>query len=185
MNSPCDNSPSDDSPGDDSPSDEAPSDEAPSDDSAGESSATAGASAERPSEGGPDDNGRSDAGADTPRDEGGRADVAPADKGDEGTDSPPATENDLPAPTRRPARLGVNLKKPEPVVRRIYPDGPAEGSGLRVGDIVRGIDDAETATTEALLERLKTYAAGDRIELRVDRDGRAVTVPVTLGEANR
>ena len=83
---------------------------------------------------------------------------------------------------KRPARLGVNLSKPEPLIRRVYDDGPAEAAGFRAGDRVVGIDDTVIATTRQLLDVLSQRSAGDAIDLVVDRGGVRKTFPVVLGE---
>jgi len=59
---------------------------------------------------------------------------------------------------------------------------PAERAGLRAGDIIIAFDDQEIADIYAMTEALRARKPGDRVRIRVVREGREVTVTAVLGE---
>ncbi|WP_228982902.1 S1C family serine protease [Streptomyces sp. DH12] len=67
-------------------------------------------------------------------------------------------------------------------VERLLEDGAAQAAGLRVGDIITRVGDAEITTITSLLEALATLEPGQRVQVRYLREGRARTAAVTLGE---
>jgi S1-C subfamily serine protease len=61
--------------------------------------------------------------------------------------------------------------------------GPA--GELIPGDIIQRVDEEAVANREELSKILSRYAVGDRVRLRMIRDGREIEVSVALGgEAN-
>ncbi|HTW00464.1 MAG TPA: trypsin-like peptidase domain-containing protein [Streptosporangiaceae bacterium] len=60
--------------------------------------------------------------------------------------------------------------------------GPAERAGLRAGDAITAIGDSPTPDTAALAEALADRDPGQDVAVSVVRDGRTMTVHVTLGE---
>jgi S1-C subfamily serine protease len=65
----------------------------------------------------------------------------------------------------------------------VEPDTPADVAGLRAGDIIIGIDGQEIDAGHPFLNMLLfDHQPGDEVELTVDRNGREITVDVTLGE---
>ena len=59
--------------------------------------------------------------------------------------------------------------------------GAAEQAGLKVGDIITSVNGVPiTGKTDATAQ-IRTYAAGSKVEIGYDRDGKAYTVEVTLG----
>lgn len=83
-----------------------------------------------------------------------------------------------------PYRLGVHLA-PGPnelVVERVLPNSAAERGGLRAGDRIVGISDAEFVDDplDALTQRLTSPKAFDVI---VDRDGKRLTLSLTPAKA--
>ena len=63
----------------------------------------------------------------------------------------------------------------------VVPDGPADKAGLREGDVITAIDGTRIETRTPLEDLLAQHAPGDTITLEVVRDGRTVTVSLTLG----
>jgi len=67
-------------------------------------------------------------------------------------------------------------------VARVIHYSPAFEAGLREGDILLRLNDAELATVGDLQKALKTKKPGETIELLILRAGRRYTVSVRLGE---
>jgi S1-C subfamily serine protease len=85
------------------------------------------------------------------------------------------------------ARLGIEGV----LVLRVAPDSPAAAAGLRgarvtpdgglvPGDIIVAINQVPVATVARLLARLDDFAAGDRVQLGVLREGRRTTIELRL-----
>ena len=66
------------------------------------------------------------------------------------------------------------------VLQDVVAGGPAAAL-LRTGDVIVAIDGTPAATNAALAAALATHAPGDRVTVRVLRDGAEVDVPITLG----
>jgi len=60
----------------------------------------------------------------------------------------------------------------------------AKAAGLQKGDVVIQLDDAEVKSSAALIEYIGRKRPGDKIEVKVDRSGKIITVPVTLKNRN-
>lgn len=60
---------------------------------------------------------------------------------------------------------------------------PAEKAGLKVGDIIVKIDGKNIDETHSLVSLLGQHMPGDNVVLTVVRDGKTVTIKVTLGTA--
>jgi len=59
---------------------------------------------------------------------------------------------------------------------------PAEQAGLRVGDVILAIDRTPINRMHPLADVISQYEPGDRITLRLQRDGEEQSVRVILGE---
>lgn len=59
---------------------------------------------------------------------------------------------------------------------------PAESSEIEVGDVIRSLDGTTVFDMVSLVELLRERAAGDLVELVVQRDGARVTIPLTLAD---
>jgi serine protease DegQ len=68
------------------------------------------------------------------------------------------------------------------VAQAVGPGGPAAAAGLRPGDIILSIGGKPTPTTSELYEVLRAYKPGDKVEVRIIRDGAEQPVTVTLGD---
>lgn len=80
----------------------------------------------------------------------------------------------------RGLRFGFQLENgPPPVVDRVIPGSPAEKAGIRRGDVILRVDD-RAATVESLRRAAREADEGERVSLRIRRDGREMDVPVTL-----
>jgi len=75
----------------------------------------------------------------------------------------------------------IGLDRPGGVrVNGIYPGGPADRSGLVVGDVVQAVDGHDVADPAALAYRIATRRVGVTIELQVARDGARRVLEVQL-----
>jgi S1-C subfamily serine protease len=60
--------------------------------------------------------------------------------------------------------------------------GPAGRAGLRAGDVIKSVGQAQTPDTTALSQALAAARPGDQVTVAIARGGQDQTVPVTLGE---
>ncbi len=65
-------------------------------------------------------------------------------------------------------------------VSGIQPAGPAAKAGLRVGDFIMEIDGVKTPNGTALLMVVADSPVGKTIRVKVNRDGKEMTIPVTI-----
>src|SRR4029453_13574501 len=77
------------------------------------------------------------------------------------------------------------------LVGRVLPNSPAAAAGMRSavatrngydGDIVVGIDGPPPRDVEEFYRTLDRYKAGDRVTVKIVRQGQEMDVPVTLRE---
>jgi putative serine protease PepD len=84
------------------------------------------------------------------------------------------------------AYLGVGLGDPTTGRGALIPEvasgGPAARAGIRVGDVVVEMDGQAVSDADALVARIRDHQPGDKVTLKVVRDGRERSVTVTLGE---
>jgi hypothetical protein len=66
-------------------------------------------------------------------------------------------------------------------VKVLVPGGPAEQAGLRVGDIIVAVDGKSTGDAEAVGPAVRNLPPGQRVELRVLRDGKQLSLHVVTG----
>lgn len=65
---------------------------------------------------------------------------------------------------------------------QVVSGGPADKAGLQAGDRIVSIDGTEISEQSDMSSALGEYSAGDTISVTVARDGKMVTVDLTLGE---
>lgn len=58
---------------------------------------------------------------------------------------------------------------------------PADLGGMREGDIIRRIGSFPVDDLQGMTDALRAHRPGDRVEIEVERDGRRLTLPITLG----
>jgi S1-C subfamily serine protease len=68
------------------------------------------------------------------------------------------------------------------VVTRVMHRSPAAKAGIREGDIILKLGDADLTAIGDLQKALKTKKPGETVEIVVQRDNRKGTASVTLGE---
>lgn len=67
-------------------------------------------------------------------------------------------------------------------IREVIPSSPAAKAGFKMGDVITQIGDIEISDLEDLYKGLRTYEAGETVDVAVRRTDKAVILPVTLGE---
>jgi serine protease DegQ len=76
----------------------------------------------------------------------------------------------------------VGLKATEgALLARLLPGGPAEKGGLRVGDVVVGVDGKRVGDTRDLINATTAVKPGTRTQLAVIRNGNKLEVPIDVG----
>ncbi len=68
------------------------------------------------------------------------------------------------------------------LVAALMADGPAAAAGIRQGDIIIKVGDAEMVESNDLLAAIRDNKPGDQVEVTVDRDGQTQVFTVTLQE---
>lgn len=64
-----------------------------------------------------------------------------------------------------------NLPQAGAIVMQVMKDSPAEKAGLQVNDIITGVDKSPVFSMEQLSETIGKYKIGDKVTLKVIRDG--------------
>ncbi len=79
------------------------------------------------------------------------------------------------------ARLGVNATGV--YVVEVTPGGGAEAAGVKAGDRLIAIDDTAVTSNNAVKSYLNDKQVGDTVTLQVEREGKVLTMEVTLGSS--
>jgi len=92
-----------------------------------------------------------------------------------------------PATTRPPrATLGVEIQQGGAekgiVVQDVDPEGPAAKAGLKRGDMIVRVGDKDVSDYNTLVDMLRKHKPGDKLSVKVMRDGKEHMLDVTLGE---
>lgn len=69
-------------------------------------------------------------------------------------------------------------------VTKVVDGSPASKAGLQANDIIISIDGIKMDETHNYLNVLYTYKPGDKVSLGVMRDGKEITLKITLGESS-
>lgn len=77
-----------------------------------------------------------------------------------------------------------NSDFPEGVlVREIISDGPADKAGVKVNDVITEVADSSITETSSLSSIISKYKVGDRVDLKVWRNNKTLTLSVILQAA--
>lgn len=80
--------------------------------------------------------------------------------------------------------MGVKIGKEEGateiVIVEVVADSPAEKAGLKMGDIILKMEKKDYDDPMELVKSLQEKKPGDKITLRIKRDGKEMDVSVTL-----
>lgn len=71
------------------------------------------------------------------------------------------------------------------VVTEVQPNAPGAKAGVKVGDVITQVDGHEITDAGALQVEVGQQQPGSKIELTVIRDGKNVTLPVTIEELDK
>ncbi len=90
----------------------------------------------------------------------------------------------------RRAMLGVNLGGAEPDgggvrIEGVSPGGPAAEAGVKPGDVIVAIQAKPVATGRELVRAMESIAPGEKVALRVRRDGKPVEMTVEARPLDR
>jgi serine protease Do len=76
-----------------------------------------------------------------------------------------------------PAQWGVYVTK-------VADNSPASAAGIQVGDIIASLGTVQMDETHGYLNVLYTYSPGDKVTLGILRDGKSMSLEITLGESS-
>ena len=76
-----------------------------------------------------------------------------------------------------PAKLGIGLARPAPVVEQVIAGGPAARAGLLKGDLLLSVDGAPVADGIAFIDIIRA-AAGKTVQVAVRRAGQQLVLPM-------
>jgi serine protease Do len=104
----------------------------------------------------------------------------------------PATDDDDDKPAARPAKpvkadakpyAGMNVEEKDGgvFVKEVVPGGPANAAKLEVGDKLVKVGDKVVSGRKDVIEAITSKAPGDKVVLRIERDGWQKTLEITLG----
>jgi serine protease Do len=69
-------------------------------------------------------------------------------------------------------------------ITQVEPNSPAAKAGLKVGDVITAVNGNPADDVNSFRLQVAGFAPNTTINLKVERNGQALTVPVTLGEFN-
>ena len=79
-------------------------------------------------------------------------------------------------------QLGLGKDAKGAVVAEVSPGGPADKAGVRNTDVILAIDGKPVSSTEELRLLTAEMAPGAQVTLRIARDGKTLSIAVTLGK---
>ena len=90
----------------------------------------------------------------------------------------------------RRAMLGINLGSTEPNgggvrVEGVSPGGPAAEAGVKAGDVIVAIEAKPVTTGREVVKAMEAIEPGEKVELGLKRDGKAVKLAVEARPLNR
>ena len=65
----------------------------------------------------------------------------------------------------------------------VIPDGPADNAGIEPGDVITEMDGRKITSLDQLIVRIRAQAVGDKVTLKVQRDGEEHELTMTLEAA--
>ncbi|MEU8507065.1 trypsin-like peptidase domain-containing protein [Streptomyces brevispora] len=65
----------------------------------------------------------------------------------------------------------------------VAPDGPGAKAGIQPGDVITEVDGRRVHSGEELIVKIRSHRPGDRLELKLTRGGKDLSMTLTLGSA--
>ncbi|QMV02603.1 PDZ domain-containing protein [Devosia sp. D6-9] len=81
------------------------------------------------------------------------------------------------------AAMGLPAKQAGALVADVSANSPAAGAGLKAGDVVTELNGQAVATSTELRNEIGLMRAGDKVDLKILRDGKTIDASVTLAKA--
>jgi len=81
--------------------------------------------------------------------------------------------------------IASNLKQPDrngALISDVFPDDPADKAGLKAGDIITEVNNKKIKDTHDLLLTIATFHIGDKINVKILREGKEKTFQITVTE---
>ncbi|MFE7483065.1 trypsin-like peptidase domain-containing protein [Streptomyces sp. NPDC057552] len=79
------------------------------------------------------------------------------------------------------AKVGEKGAEDGPAVTK---GGPADKAGIRSGDVITAVQGQRVHSGEELIVKIRAHRPGDRLELRLTRGGKELSITLTLGSAS-
>ena len=93
---------------------------------------------------------------------------------------PKQFKEDAPARAFTPGFIGIDFaESAKPTVADVMPGSPAEKDGLKVGDVITKVGDAQVLSLHSAKERLRGLVADEKTNFTVERVGKAMVIAVT------
>ncbi len=70
------------------------------------------------------------------------------------------------------------------VVASVVPNSPAHNAGIKAFDIIVSIDNVDTKDYDKLVSVIRSHKVGDKMKVKVYRDGRFIDITVVVGTSN-
>ncbi len=77
--------------------------------------------------------------------------------------------------------LDTNYSERGAKVREVTAGGPSEKAGIEVGDIITRVGKRLIKDATELVVAVRSYAPGEQVDVEFERDGKGMTVKITLG----
>ena len=71
------------------------------------------------------------------------------------------------------------------IVEQVQPGGPAATAGIQPEDVITAIDGKTIKSGDDMVARIADTPVGNKLTLSVDRGGKKLTLPVTIGDRNK
>lgn len=68
------------------------------------------------------------------------------------------------------------------MVNKVIPGAPAEGAGIKEGDIIQSINKIKIRNAAGLVKQISNSAIGKAVQLQIWRDNKTIDLPVTIGQ---
>lgn len=89
---------------------------------------------------------------------------------------------DLSEKLHLPVSYGTIVMREHPMEKAVIPESPAEDAGLKENDIILEWNGEKITTEKTILDFLETQNVGDKVKIKILRNGEELELPLTLGE---